>query len=172
MAKKDLSTDLLAAHMNALEKTLSAVEVQVASVKTLLKLTGSGKASKATEDEVEETEADEEPEEKPARKKRKKAEPEADEESEDESDDEESEDESDDEESEDESDDEESEDESDDEESEDEGKPNKAAVIQALKDYSQKHNRAKALKVLGKFDVKSVHDLKPKQYGALIKALK
>ncbi len=159
MAKKTLETNLLAAHINALEKTLAAVEVQIAAVKTVLKLT-QGDASGAVDDEEFEEE-----EVKPKKTAKKKAvEEEEDENAEDE-----------------ENDDEEASDEdaeSDDEEAEEEkpapkkGKVSKKQlVIQALQAYSTKHSRAKALKVLGKFGVKSVHDLEPEHYADILEIL-
>lgn len=179
MAKKSLEQNLLAAHMNALNQTLSAVETQVASVKTLLKMS---KASAVTSDESEDEEEIED--EKPAKSKKKAAKKkpakvEDEEEDEDESDDEESEDEETDEDEsedddgdEDESDDEETDEDEGDDEDEEPKKISKAQVVKAFKDYAERHNRAKALKVLAKFNVKSIHDLKTKQYPDVVALLK
>lgn len=44
-------------------------------------------------------------------------------------------------------------------------------VIEKLKDYATTHTREKAAKVLAKFKVKSVRDLKPEQFAQVLEAL-
>jgi hypothetical protein len=169
-----LLKNLTAAHLNALNSTVASLETQVAALKTVMKELGNS-SSKAQVVEEEESEEDEAPKskKKPAKKAKKEEIEDEDEEEFDESDDEE--------ESSDEDDEEESSDEDDEEESEEDDEPKskkgnskgptKGTVIKALQAYAAENTKAKALKMLAKFKVKSVHDLKPAQYADLIELL-
>lgn len=160
MSAKLLKT-LTASHLNALNATVQSLETQVAALKTVLK--------GVPNDDTEESEEVEEsaPKKRGRPKKEKAVEEEEDEdfsdveptEEEDESDDGESEDD-------------------DFEEQEEKPAPKKSSkgptladVIKALQVYSTEHSRKDAMKKLGKFKVKSVHDLNPKHFGDLIESL-
>ena len=160
MSKKTtaLTQDLMTAHLNALNSTLSAVEIQVAAVKTVLKTLNASGANTSEEFSEDFTDAAAEDEsfakaKKPTAKKAAAAPTE---------------------------DEDESEDEETMEEEEDEVPPAKKSatkaptvdtVIKALQTYSANHGRPKAMKVLAKFNVQSVHTLKPTQYAAVIAQL-
>lgn len=179
--KKSLSTELLAAHVNALEKTMQAVEVQVAAVKTTLKaLTVLGSKAEEVEEEDEETT-------KPAKGKKggKKSKPVVEEDDEEEDDEEEeledddteeSEDDDSDSDEDDDSGDDEEDEEGDDEEDEDEHAEGRAKVRTALQKFAAangKQGRSKASAILKKAGgTESVHTLKPAKFKAVIAALK
>lgn len=178
MAKKDLTLTLLAAHTAALEKTMQSVEIQVAATKTALKLLN--EYLTATAVTPNEDDDNEETEEKPAKKKPAKAAKkkvvEEDESEEDESegtDDDDSDSDENDSASED-----ADEDESEDDDSEDEEEPaiKKQTVIKALQAFAAANGdkgKSKAIKIMEKVTGESVvHEVSPKKYAALLKALK
>lgn len=170
-----LSKDLLAAHMNALNKTLESVEIQVAAVKTVLKLAKVGKTADADEEEEDQDEA------LPAKKTKKgkkAAQEEEDEDDDSDSDDDDSSDEEDSDSDEDAGDDSEEDEEGDDDEDDDAppaGKKGSAVkkpqVIKALQAFAKANDRKAALKLLKKVGVSSIHDLDPKKYPKLMELL-
>lgn len=165
MAKKDLTLTLLAAHTAALEKTMQAVEVQVASTKTALKLLNEYIAETAVtpnEDDDNEVDAEEKPaKKKPAKPAKKKVEKDEDEETDEDESESEDEEESD------------SEDEDEESEDEEESELDREDVVAALQAYAAKHDKAKAIKIMKKITgVENTHKVAPKHYAALIKALK
>jgi hypothetical protein len=149
--QKSLVENLTAAHLNALNKTVEAVEVQLTALKHTLASMG-GEPAEAEEDEDEEQAA-------PASKKRKKAtlaeELEAAKEDEEAEEAEEDKDEDEDEE---------------DEDEEDGDAPTLADVNAALKKYAATNPKGRkgALKKLHSMGVKSTKELSPKQYAKMI----
>ncbi len=156
-----LLQDLTAAHLNAIVSSIHSLELQIAALKTVVK------ELPKTAAPVADAEEDEAPAKKtkapaPAPTVKAKAKVE-----EDFGDDEDTETET---------------EEQDEEEQDEEEAPapkakpkttglSKAAVITALQAYSAEHGRNKAMKVLGKFGVKSVHDLSQKQYSDILTVL-
>jgi len=167
-----LQKTLFTAHVNSLEKTLGALEVQVTYLKAALKELKGGKAedddTDADEDEAEETP-------KKTKKKSKKASDEDDADGDDDGDAD-----SDDEEENADDEDEESDEDSGDDENEDDG-PKKgkgkkdalsekqiAKLTKAFQAYAKEHDRKKALKVLKSFGVSAIRDLSPDDYEAAL----
>jgi TATA-binding protein-associated factor Taf7 len=166
--------DHIGAHVNGLKSSIHALEVQITILKQLCGM--KGKASEETEAEESETETEESEDDDFGAKKSAKGKAgkkaakgfddseESEEEEAEESEEEEAE-------------------ESEEEEEEEEEKPAKGKagkakkltaddVNDACKELAGRTNRATAMAVLKKFKVKSVSDLDPSDYEAVIKALK
>lgn len=166
-----LAKDLLVSHMNALERTMGALEVQTTVLKRLIKEAKG--ASEETESDIGEDDADD-IDEAPATTKGKKKKPakaakqEDDEDAEEDQDDEDSEDA--DEEDESDAEDEDEEEQDDEDESAKKGKGKKGRVIsdaelsKAFTAYAKENGKDAALAILKKkFGVKSIYKLTPEQ---------
>lgn len=168
MSAKLLKT-LVASHMNGIDRTLGALEVQVTSLKHVLK-----SIKGETDDAVEEDEDEPAP-----AKKGKKGKKVVDEDEEDETDEDEEESDDEGEEDEDEEESDESEDEEDESDDEDEeessgkskGAIKKQTVVKALQAYAKATSRKKALAMLKKMGTGNVHQLDPSKYKKLLALL-